>query len=1068
MSLLAQILSRPRTVLTMMVVMVAAGIFTYITIPKEADPDIDVPTFVVNIVQQGISPEDAERLLVKPMETELRGLEGVKELTANASQGVASIVVEFSVGTDLAKASSDLREKVDQVKPELPTAADEPIVREINLSQFPVMVVSLSGDLPERTLYARAKYLQNQIESIASVLEARLSGEREELLEITINPVRLESYNISQEELVRAVTRNNQLIAAGSLDTGGGKFNVKVPGLFETGADVYNLPIKTSDLGVVTLKDVATIKRTFKDATAFGRFNGKPSIVIQVIKRTGTNIIDNNAAVKAKVLSATKDWPSTIKVDFALDQSRFIFEVLGSLEAAIITAIALVMIVCVAALGARSALMVGLAIPTSFMIGFLIMNLLGMTVNMMLMFGLVLTVGMLVDGAIVITEYADRKMAEGLARKDAYILAAERMFWPITSSTATTLAAFLPMLLWPGMSGEFMSYLPITVIIVLTAALVTAMIFLPVLGTLFGKRAGPVDEGVAAIAGNTMFNPDAVPGLTGLYVRTLARIVRYPLTVAAITIAVSFGVFSLFGKYNNGVEFFVDTEPEQALVFVSARGNLSAVEQLALVKQVERIVLGVSGLKSVFTETGGPDNGPEMGTGISDPPVDQVGLITLELEDYGKRRRGKVILQEIRDKTADLPGVKVEVRKREDGPPTGKAVRLEVRGNDFATVEKITKQVRAHVNSMEGLRDVEDTSPLPGIEWELTVDRKEAGRFGANIQSVGTMIQLVTNGVLVGTYRPDDADDEVDIRLFVPRNDRSIDQLDTLRIQTDKGMVPLKNFVTRSPKPRVNTITRKDGEFVMTVKAAAEEGVLGDTKVTELNEWLQAQTWPENIAFRFRGADEEQKESGAFLAKAMVGALFIMFLILVTQFNSFYQAILTLSTIVLSVVGVLIGMMLTGQTFSIIMTGTGIIALAGIVVNNSIVLIDTFNRLRIAGVNAIDAALQACAQRLRPVMLTTITTMLGLLPMAMQFNFNFFDRVIQVGSVTSIWWVQLSTAIICGLGFSTLLTLVLTPSMLALPEVYRETFAKWFGKAKAPAKGEVLRPVAPPAAEAAE
>lgn len=1046
MGTLESILSRPRSILTMMVVMVVAGIVTYLTIPKEADPDIDVPIFYVSIVHNGISPEDAQRLLVKPMETELRGLDGLKNLTAIASEGHAGIIAEFNIDVDHSEAAADVREKVDQAKAKLPSDAEEPVVNEINMSLFPVMVVTLSGDVPERTLYTHARKLKDEIESISSVLEARLTGHREELLEIVIDPAKLESYNVPLNTLVNAVTKNNKLIAAGQLDTGKGRFSVKVPGLLETARDVLSLPLITTSDAVVTLGDVATIKRTFKDATSYSRFNGKPALAIQVIKRIGTNIVKNNKQVRAVVAKATRDWPSAIRIDFALDQSKFIFEVLGSLQSSIMTAIALVMIVVVAALGLRSALLVGFAIPASFMIGFLIIGLAGMTVNMMLMFGMVLTVGILVDGAIVIVEYADRKMAEGMKRRDAYFRAAKRMFWPIVSSTATTLAAFLPLLLWPGVPGEFMSYLPITVIVVLSASLITAMIFLPVLGSLIGRSAALPGDVAAArrLAGSAHTNYDEITGMSGVYVRLLRVLIAHPAKVLVTTFALIFMIFSTFAKHNNGVEFFVDTEPEQAIIFVSARGNLAANEQLRLVKEVESEILKVKGLKAVFVTTGASSGGPDLGTGVSDAPADQIGQITVELADYNSRRKGKEILAEMRRRTAAIPGIRVEVRKREDGPPTGKAVRLEVQGDDRAVVERVTKRIRTHFDKeVKGLRDVEDSRPLPGIEWVVKVDRKEAGRYGADIVQVGSIIQLVTNGVLIDKYRPSDADDEVDIRVRLPRDSRSFDQLDQLRIMTTSGMVPISNFVTRKARPRVNTIQRKDGRFIMTVKANTVAGVLADQKVKEIDKWLKAQTWPEGIAFRFRGADEEQKESGAFLGKALLAALFIMFLILVTQFNSFYQSLITLSTIVLSIAGVLVGMLATGQTFSIIMTGTGVVALAGIVVNNSIVLIDTYNHFRADGVNAIDAALKTSAQRLRPVLLTTVTTMLGLLPMAMQVNMDFIERTVQVGSITSIWWVQLSTSIIFGLGFSTLLTLVLTPTLLAMPEHYRQRWTAW-------------------------
>ena len=1047
-TILETILNRPKTVLTMMVVMILAGVSTYISIPKEADPDIDVPIFSATIILQGISPEDSERLLVKPMETELRSLEGLKELTAIAGQGYATLIGEFQIDMDLGQAGIDFREKVDKAKAELPADAEEPIVDEFNFSLFPTIIVTLSGDVPERTLFNMAKKLQNELEAIPTVLEANLSGHREELLEVLIDPTRLEAYEIDPRVLGQRLTSNNQLITAGSLDRGLGRFNVKVPGLIRKKEDVFNIPLKTSEEGDVTLKDVATIRRTFKDATSFSRFNGKPSLALSIVKRKGTNIIENNIKVREVVAKFTKDWPETVKIDFALDQSKFIFEVIGSLQASIITAILLVMIVVVATLGLRSGLLVGLSIPASFMTGFLLIGIMGMTVNMMLMFGMVLTVGILVDGAIVVVEYADRKMAEGLPRKEAYILAAKRMFWPVTSSTATTLAAFLPLLFWPGVSGKFMSYLPLTVIFVLSASLITAMVFLPALGSLFGgSDAQSSDIELAKkLSGKQQMDYGDVPGFSGLYVRMIQRLLHHPFKVLLASFLIMYGVVAVFGQVSKGVEFFVDTEPEQALIFISARGNLSAEEELSLVKEVEDIALNVRGISSVFTNSGGRGSGPELGSGATDAPLDQIGQITIELADFASRRPGKIILEELRKKTSDIPGIVVEVRKREDGPPTGKAIKLEVYGTSRPIVYDVISKIDTHMKtSMEGLRNIEDTRPLPGIEWILDVDRKEAGRFGADVASVGGLIQLVTNGFLIAQYRPDNAEDEVDIRARLPRNDRTLDGLDGLRLRTDKGLVPIENFVTRSPAPKVNTIIRKDGNFVTTIKAAVKTGVNGNEKVKELEKWLKSETWPQGVRFRFRGADEEQKEAGEFLGKAMVGSLFIMFIILLTQFNSFYQTFLTLSTVVLSIIGVLLGMIVTGQTFSIIMTGTGVVALAGIVVNNSIVLIDTYNRLMELGISPLDASLRAAAQRLRPVLLTTVTTICGLLPMALQINLDFFNHVIQLGSITSIWWVQLSTAIIFGLGFATIITLILTPVMLAFPTIFKnEIWPKLF------------------------
>ncbi len=1110
-AMLENVLRRPRSVLTMMVVMIAAGVAAYLSIPKEANPDIDVPVFFVSVAQQGVSPEDAERLLVRPMETHLRGLDGLKEITAVASEGYAGIVLEFDIDFDKDEALNDIRAKVDQAKAELPAEADEPVITETNFALVPTITIAVSGPVPERTLYRFAKQLQDEIEAVPTVLEGNLKGEREEQLEVIINMARLESYDITQQELLQSLANNNQLVPAGFLDTGRGRFNVKVPGLIETAEDVYSLPIKQNGEGVVTLRDVAEIRRTFKDPTVFTRVNSEPAILIEVVKRLGTNIVENNRAVRLAVDTVTRDWPETVQVSFLLDQSNFIHEVLGSLQSAIMTAILLVMIVVLAALGLRSALLVGLAIPTSFMVGFLILGAVGMTVNMMVMFGLVLTVGMLVDGAIVVVEYADRKIAEGMDRNEAYIRAAKLMFWPVVSSTATTLAAFLPMLLWPGVPGEFMSFLPIMVIIVLSASLMTAMIFLPVTGALTAEIAhwmaerGPNLVGLAAalvagagtwfglqpalsgmpvgsmiiiglaapavavlvffiaryasrivsawsharddhnIAGmlshDSELDADTVPGFTGAYVRFL-RGLTATLTGNVLTLIVILGlvvsIFMGFGKHSNGVEFFVNEEPDQTVVLVSARGNLSSREALAIVAQVEGIMLGISGIENVVTAAypnGAGSRGNQAIGGVADKPADLVGELNLEMTAYSKRRPWPAIEADIRTLTADLPGVRVEPRKIEGGPPTGKDITLQISANNYDQVLAVTRQMRQQFETVDGLLDVEDDTPLPGIEWELKIDREEAGRYHAGIGSVGSMIQLVTNGVMIGKYRPNDADDEVEIRVRLPQSERTLDRFDALKLKTENGQVPIANFVTRQARPKVSSITRKDGLYAMSVKAGVDQsdGTTVDQKVGELQAVIDQQSWPEGIFFRFRGADEEQKESGEFLMRAMLGSLFLMFIILVTQFNSFYQTVITLMTVILAAAGALIGMVVTGQKFSIIMTGTGIIALAGIVVNNAIVLIDTYNRMRAEGAEVRDAVLKTAAQRLRPILLTTTTTIAGLIPMATQVNFNFFERVISVGGITSVWWVQLSTAVIFGLAFSTILTLILVPVLLTLP-----------------------------------
>ena len=1051
-------ISRSRAVLTILVALLLGGVSSYVSLPREADPDIPIPFIYVGVVLPGIAPADAERLIVKPMELELRTLTGVKEMKAIAAQNFGAVILEFDVSFDKEQALVDVREKMDQVRSEFPEEAEEPDVREFNAGLFPVIMVNLTSPGSERELYRHANMLKDELSGMSSVLEAKLIGHREEVLEVIIDPRAMENYNISAEELYATLSRNNQLVPAGNMDNGSGRFSLSVPGLIESESDIYALAIKTQGDAVVRLSDIADIRRSFKDPDIFARYNGTPTISIEVTKRLGANVVDTTREVRALSQAFVADWPENISIDFSSDISSFIFEMLGSLEISITNAILLVMILVIAALGLRSALLVGLSIPTSFLIGFLIVNLLGMTLNMMIMFGFLLAVGILVDGAIVVVEFADRKMAEGLDRQKAYALAASRMFWPILSSTGTTLAAFAPMLLWPGVSGKFMSFLPITVIILLSASLLTAMVFLPVIGGLIGKSEQEGDELLTSLAAENEINVATTPGLTGKYLRFLERCIRWPLTTISVAVFILVGVIVLNGRYGGGVEFSTSIEPQQANVFIKARGNLSIQEADRMTRLVEDIVLSIPGISSAFTQAG-----PALGSGggvarvEGDKPSDLIGLIRIEFTHFSTRIPSSQIMREIDRRANAFPAIEVEVIEREQGPPSGKGIEIEIAGQDISKLTSVVNDINTYLRSRSDLyTELEDTLPLPGIEWNLTVDREAAGRFKADIVTVGNMVQLVTNGILVGHYRPDDSDDEIEIRARYPFDARSFDQLDQLRVRTQAGNVPITNFVTRSIAQRRDAINRVDGKRTFTVKAATTiDPATGDEILATVAEqdfltWLDTQDLPPGVGVRLRGANEEAEAATAFLGRAMLASLLLMFIILLLQFNSLYFTLLTLSTVVLSTVGVLLGMVVTGQNFSVIMTGTGVVALAGIVVNNSIVLIDTYQRLRSAGLDRTTAILKTSGQRLRPILLTTVTTMIGLLPMAIQTSVDVVQRTIQIGEPTSAWWVQLSTAIIFGLGFSTLLTLILVPVMLTLPDYLRNTrIAQFIGKWRA-------------------
>jgi multidrug efflux pump len=1023
-------LSRIRTVVLLFSLAMVVGITSLNSIPKESAPDISIPMAYVSIRHEGISPEDADRILYSPMHKELKSLDGLKEIVSTSTQGHLSIQLEFESDIDIDEALVDVREAVDAAKGELPAATDEPKVQEINISLFPVMVVGLSGNIDERVLFAVAKDIKEKIEGINGVLEAKIQGDREEVAEIVIDPAKLDSYNIDHSSLFSLINNNNQLVAAGDLDTGAGRFSVKLPGLIESTEDILNMPVKVDGDQVVRFSDIAIGQRTYKDALSRARINGKPALAIEVSKRLGANIIHTLEEVKDLVNKEKVKWPDGIIVTFSQDQSKEIKRTLDDLFNNVLFATVLVMIIIVASLGPRSSILVGLAIPGSFLMGILVLNLMGYTLNMVVLFALILSVGMLVDGAIVVVEYADRRMAEGTPKFHAFKEASKRMAWPITASTATTLAVFLPLLFWPDVTGDFMKFIPITILITLTASLLMALIVIPALGAWLSKPGAISDDALAAMRASESGDFSNLKGFTGKYVFVLKRFLAAPIKTLFSVIAIMVITIVLYANFGNGMEFFPEVDAEIALVDIRARGNLSLDERDDIVKNVEKRLYDMNEIKTLYT------------TSFIKPPngaaVDLVGRIQLELEDWQQRRLALEILEDIRARTADIPGIIIETNVKEEGPSAGSAIQLEISGVYREVLVQVVKQIRIELDKDPELRDIKDSRPLEGIEWELDVDREAASRMGASIASVGSLVKMVTSGLTLGAYRPNDADDEVDIRLRFPTATRNLDQLDELRVSAQGQLVPISSFTQKIPKQQSGNIVRTGSNIRYMIEANAQEGVNDAYKTAQIKAVLDNTQLPPGVTYKFKGDAEKMADTGAFLGGAFLLAIFMMAVILVTQFNSIFRAGLVLSAIVLSFAGVFMGLMIRGEPFGLVMSGVGMIALAGIVVNNNIVLIDTYARLRQEGLEAIDAALRTGAQRLRPVLLTTITTVCGLIPMVYQLNIDLIGRELLVGAPSSQWWTQLSTAIAGGLTFATILTLILTPCLLVANDLRKE------------------------------
>jgi multidrug efflux pump len=1027
-----------RLTLTTLLFLLLAGFVAYVTIPKEAEPDVRIPIVYVELQQRGISPEDSERLLLRPVETKLKSIANTKEMRSTAFEGGGFVLLEFEAGFDSKSALADVRAKVDEAKSDLPRDAEEPQVHEVNLSAFPVLVVGLSGNVPERTMLRVARQLRLAIEQAPGVLAAELRGARDEVVEIVAEPMLMKSYGIALDQLIAVTQGSNSLVAAGALEGETGRFAVKVPSLVEKPEDLLSIPVASTSGASVTLGDIAKVKPTFKDPTSIARINGKPAMVIEVSKRTGANLIETVDAVKHIVEEAKKIAPPGIEFSFSQDKSKLIRTLLADLQNSVTTAVLLVAVIILFALGFRASLFIGIAIPASFLAGVLGLYLAGLTINIVVLFSLILAVGMLVDDAIIVSEFAERRMSEGMPPREAYSLAATRMAGPVTAATLTRVAAFSPLLFWPGVVGEFMKYLPITLIATLSASLVTALVFTPTLGALLG-RASPVphDERVSD---------------TGPYMRTVRLAVHRPGMTLGLAMLLLVAVMVAYGKFGRGVEFFPDVEPDFGQVIVHGRGNLSMAEKDRLLREAEKHLVGMPELATVYTRVG------QQPRGLAELTEDTIGVIQFEFTDWKTRRKAREIMEELRAKTRDIPGILVEVTAPRAGPPTGKPVQVQLRAMDPEVLPAAARKVAGLLAARPDVRDVDDGLPLPGIDWTISVDKAEAAKYSAGVGTVGTAVQLVTNGVKATEYRPNDNDKAVDIIIRFPEDRRSLDQIDELRVQTPTGYVPVGNFVGRAPAQRVGNINRVGGNRVLTVSSNVAAGVQSAQVQQQLAADLAKTNLGAGVTWRLKGEDEEREKAGAFLMKAFGTAVFLIFAIMLAQFNKLTSVAIVLSAVLLSVFGVLVGLLIMGQAFGVVMTGIGIIANAGVIVNNNIVLIDTYDRLRREGVETYEAIMQTCRERARPVVLTAVTAILGVLPIAFGMNLEFINREIAIGAPATQWWINLSTAIVFGLGFATVLTLIITPAMLMGVEqlaVRRREFAsRWFRR-RQPARAKI-------------
>ena len=1021
-------LSKAKTTLALALVIIIAGSYARSSLGVAAEPNIQLPLVSVSVFLDGASPSDASRLIARPLETRLRSVPGIKELSSTARLSYARIVAEFEVGYDIDTALNDIKQAVEEVKFKLPREAEDPQIREYSFAMFPVMNLSLVGSASLRQKVFIARELQDRLEAISEVLGADLEGAPEEVLEGVIDKSKMETYGITLRQLYTAISNNNVIIPGGSQDTGSGKFNIEVPSIFETAEDVYNIPIKVTQDAVVTLSDIGEIRRTFKDYSSFAKVNGEDAVTLEIRLRVGANALD----AKAEIMKVKEEFEATLPPNLSIvrtnDETVWAEVMISELEGNIITAIFLVMVLVIASMGLRVGLLVGLSIPFCFLLTFVILKMVGMEFNFLVMMGLLLGLGMLIDGAIVVTEYADRKISEGLDRKEAYRLASKRMFYPILSSTATTIAAFTPLIFWPGFTGQFMSYLPRTVFIVLSASLVYAMIVTPVVGSIFGQRKSTLVSGESEQTGEVIFDK-----ISSVYGKALKKFVKNPgETLIAVVMLLWFFGFAMYGNFNKGTLYFAEVEPVVAEISIRARGNFSANESKEIMEVVEAKILEVPDIENLYLTTGSQwfnSGGDTMARGF------------MEVVDSKYRdRTGYDVIDQVKEVTSNIPGIIVEVTPQEGGPSFGSPIELGIFGDNEAAVARTTEMIEQYMkNDVIGLANIRSTLPYSLIEWRVDVDKQKAAQLGVSISDIGALVQMLTNGFKVGEYRPDDSKDEIEIRARFSSQMRSLSGVEDLKVNSINGLIPISTFIKLVPTENRQSVVRRNGKFFHEIGLATASEFLVSEKVQEMREWISKQEFEKGITTKFRGMQEETEEVTEFLGVAAITALALMLILLVTQFNSFYQSALVLSAVFMSIVGVLIGLLITGKPFSTTMTGIAIVALSGIVVNNNIVLIDTFNRLKeeFPSLSREDVVIKTCRQRLRPILLTTATTIFGLMPLAMGLSIDVIGREIIVGSRVVGWWGALASSIVFGLAFSTVLTLIFTPAALVIPSRIR-------------------------------
>ncbi|GCC53385.1 AcrB/AcrD/AcrF family protein [Chryseotalea sanaruensis] len=1087
------------------------GISTYVSMPKDSYPEIKQPIVYIGTPYPGNSPIDMENLVTRQIEKELNTISEIDNIKSTSVQDYSTIIVEFDPKISTEQALSKVKDAVDRAKPELPQDLPaDPNVFELNFSEFPIMNINLAGNYTLEELKRYGEYLEDEIEKVSEVSKVEIRGIDDKEVKIKVNPYELEARKLNFGDIEQAVTAENVTLSGGNVLDGGVRRTIRVVGEFTNPKQLENIVIKNEDGNIVYLKDVATVEFDYVEAVSYARLRKEPVVMLDVVKRSGENLLIATEKINA-ILEKTKTevFPKDLKVSITNDQSSFTKEMVSSLENNIISGVIVVVIVLLLFIGTRNAMFVGMAIPISMFLTFIILNAMGITINMMVLFGLIMALGMLVDNGIVVVENVYRLRSEGYTMWDATRLGVGEVALPIISSTATTVAAFIPLMLWPGIMGQFMSYLPITLAVSLAASLFVALVINPVFILNYMKLDEEIVVNHKAIWRNSIiaaalgivflllsvtwlgnllilfalltilnvyvlvplsnrFQQNLLPRLEKRYEILIEYALhgRKPYFIFFGTVGLLFLSIILLGIRAPKVLFFPENEPKYVNVFIEFPLGADIQETDAFTKVIEdKVITSMevfgTAVESIIANVGAGTGDPNDMSSIGQAESPNKARITVNFVDF-KYRQGvntNDALDKLRKDLGTYPGVSVTAEKNADGPPTGKPVMIELTGDNLEVLIVQAEKMKAYINEagipgVEKLKiDLETGKP----EMLVNIDREKARRFGLSTFSVASEVRTSLFGKEISKFKQGEDDYKIQLRLddkYRYDVDALMNKNITYRNQTNGRIVqvPISAVAKAELSSTYGSVKRKDLKRQISISS----NVLGGFNPTEVNQkikdHLEDFQLPAGYSYKFGGEQEKQAEEMSFLSGALMIAVFLIFLIIVAQFNKLTAPLIIMTSVLFSTIGVFLGLVIFNMEFVIIMTMVGIISLAGIVVNNAIVLLDfvelkkkrkreeTGKDLTIEEV--MHAIAEAGKTRLRPVLLTAITTVLGLIPLAVGINidfikfFNVYDADFYIGGDSVAFWAPLSWTIIFGLIFATFLTLVVVPVMYLLVEKF--------------------------------